>query len=187
MRLLTGFDVEVASWVANLIPHADTFPRSVSIGVLKGEDLVAGVVFHDYRPEFAHIEVSMAATDPRWATRSTIGTILSYPFLQLQCQRITAVTPRKSLQPRRFLEGIGFKREGVLRLGFGTDNAIIYGLLRSEWEAGKYCPVRPVDGKAEFKSSRPRRSSSPGQRSRRGKHGDRSTAAEAKHDWHLWA
>lgn len=188
MRLLTGFDKEVTQWVAERIPHVREFPQSVAIGVLAGDDLVAGVVFHDYHPEYAYIEVSMAATTAKWASRSVIGAILSYPFLQLQCQRITAVTPRKSEQPRRFLEGIGFKREGVLRLGFGDDNAVIYGLLRSEWEAGKYCPVRPLDGE-EGKRIQPRarRSSGPSQRSKRGKHGNRSTAAETKHDWHLWA
>jgi RimJ/RimL family protein N-acetyltransferase len=75
-----------------------------------------------------------------WADPAAIGTILRYPFTTAGCVRVTAVTPRRATSSRRFLEGLGFKREGSVRLGFGDDNAILYGLLESEWRAGRFGP-----------------------------------------------
>jgi len=85
----------------------------------------------------------MAAITPRWASRAVIGSILSFPFEQLDCNRITAVTLRKSpgpkgASPRRFLKGLGFREEGLARDGFGRGkDAVIYGLLKTDWHANK--------------------------------------------------
>lgn len=150
MKLLFGHDADVTHWVTERIPHAavripyfergQVFGPAVAIGVLdKGGQLVAGVVYHNHDPFVRSIEVSCAADSPRWGSRQTFGSLLRYPFGQLQCQRVTAATPRKSTSTRRFLEGLGFKREGSVRLGFGNDNAIIYGLLAEEWRDGRFC------------------------------------------------
>lgn len=160
MRLLYGHDAEVTHWVCSHIPHlAERIPYfelgqvlgpSAAVGVLDGGDLVAGVVFHGYDPFVKAIEVSCAATSARWANRETFREILRYPFAQLGCQRVGAVTPRRATSPRRFLEGLGFKREGSLRRAFGEDAAIVYGLLREEWEGGRFCRERSaLNGKEE--------------------------------------
>lgn len=153
MRLLYGHDAEVTHWVCSHIPHlAERIPYfelgqvlgpSAAIGVLnRAGDLVAGVAFHGYDPFVKAVEVSCAATDPRWATRSNVRAIMRYVWETAGCQRCTAVTPRRSppgaTSPRRFLEGLGFQREGSIRRGFGSDNAIVYGLLREEWEQGRF-------------------------------------------------
>lgn len=154
MNLLLGHDAEVIHWVCERIPHlASRIPYfdkgavlgpAVGIGVLgAGGELIAGAIFHGYDPFVRAIEVSCAAATPRWGNRETFRAILRYPFDQLQCVRISAVTPRSATSTRRFLEGLGFRREGSIRRGFGSDNAIVYGLLREEWLEGRFCrPVR---------------------------------------------
>lgn len=128
----------VGSFVAQRIPHvmlSSAFGAYSAVGVVDETDrLVGGVVFTNYQPDCKSIELSAAADDHRWLTRPVIGEILSYPFHQLGCQRLTAVTPRKAASARRFLEKFGFRREGLVRLGFGSDDAIITGLLRKEWD-----------------------------------------------------
>lgn len=157
MNLLRGHDAEVTHWVCQHIPHlAVRIPHfepgqvlgpSVAIGVLDDHGaLIAGVVFHGYDPFVQAIEVSCAATSPRWGNRETFREILRYPFVGASCQRISAVTPRKATSTRRFLEGLGFQREGSLRRGFGSDNAIVYGLLREDWENGRFCREREPIG-----------------------------------------
>lgn len=147
MRLLFEHDRAVCHWVAERIPYLR--PRipyfepgmvlgpASAIGVL-GHDgaLVAGVVYHNYDPFCRVIEIS-CASEPRsgWLTREVARSLLRYPLGQLGCQRCTAVTPRKSTSTRRFLEGLGFRREGSARRGFGDDNAILYGLLAEDWAA----------------------------------------------------
>lgn len=152
-RILYGHDLDVAHWVAERIPHMReripyfepgmVFGAPAAMGVLDEDGrMIAGVVFHNYDPFVANIEVSCAAESPRWGNRETFRTILRYAFDQINCRRITAVTPRRATSARQFLEGLGFKREGSARFGFGTDNAIIYGLLSEEWAAGRFC-ARP--------------------------------------------
>lgn len=149
MRLLFGHDRDVAHWVATQIPHlaphlsqfeyGGVFGQAAAIGVINaGGELVGGVVYHNWNPIAGNIELSFAAKDPRWLTPTIVRHLLRYCWVQLQCQRITAVTPRRATRAREFLDRFGFKREGSIRRGFGTDNAIISGLLREEWDAHRF-------------------------------------------------
>ena len=99
---------------------------------------LGGVVFSNWQPACRSIEVSFASASPRWLTRRLIGAILSYPFVQLDCQRITALTPRRARSARRFIDAFGFKREGLIRQGFGDDDAVVSGMLKREWEGSRW-------------------------------------------------
>jgi RimJ/RimL family protein N-acetyltransferase len=146
VRLRYGDDVLVAYWVAARIPHMESgadFGPCKAIGVENSRgELIGGVVYHNYMPVVGNIELSFAADTAKWLTRPIICGLLSYPFDQLQCQRVTGVTPRRATSARRFLDQFGFKREGCVRRGFGTDHAIISGLLREEWQASKWAKPR---------------------------------------------
>jgi RimJ/RimL family protein N-acetyltransferase len=142
VRLALGRDAEVAAWVAARIPQMEgpgDFGPYVAIGVESeaGRPL-GGVVFSNFLPRYGSIEASFASDHPRWLTRPLIRQIMSYPFGQLGCARITAVTPRRARAARRFLDAFGFRREGLVRKGFGTDDAVISGLLRREWDASRW-------------------------------------------------
>lgn len=154
MRLLYGHDAEVAHWVGLHIPltalrlardpMTPPFGPCVAIGVLNPAcELVAGTVFHSYDPDCRSIEVSCAATSRMWARPEVVRAIMCYPFETAKCQRMTAVTPKRAREPRRFLEALGFKREGSIRRGYGSDAAIIYGLLAEEWAAHRIHRTKP--------------------------------------------
>lgn len=143
MRLLLGQSEAVASWVAYRIPQMSTgadFGPCQAVGVVTqdGQRLVAGVVFHNFQRAFQNIEVSFAADTPAWLTRNVARGILALPFQQWDCQRITSLTPKKNKAARAFLEKFGFKREGCVKKGFGTDDMIISGLMRDEWAAHRW-------------------------------------------------
>jgi RimJ/RimL family protein N-acetyltransferase len=142
MHLVLGQDRDVAAWVAARIPHMGAgadFGPCAAIGVVDAAGRpLGGVVFSSFLPACRSIEVSIAADRARWLTAPLIRGIMSYPFVQLGCQRVTAITPRRAAPTRRFLDRFGFKREGVLRKGFGTDDAIIHGLLEREWRASRW-------------------------------------------------
>ena len=142
MRLVWQ-DPDVAAWVAARIPQmegAGDFGPCQAVGVVsESGEALGGVVFHNWQPRFKNIEVSFASASPRWLSRNLIRGILSYPYAQLGCARITAVTPRRATSARRFLDVFGFRREGLVRRGFGTDDAVISGLLRTEWERSRWC------------------------------------------------
>lgn len=110
----------------------------VGIGVVQGAVLVAGILFHSYVPEYRSIEISMAADTPKWASRTRIGLILGYPFRQLGCQRVTTAIKASNDRAIRFNEGLGFQHEGVMKLGYGDEDCVILGLMRTDWENSRY-------------------------------------------------
>ena len=165
MRVLWGHSDEIALWVGWRIPYVRRrlerdptvpFGPCQAAGVIDRHGaLVAGLVFHNFDPDCPSFEVSFAADTSRWLTRPIICELLRYPFDDLRCRRLTAITPKKATDARRFLDKFGFRREGVATEGFGTDDAIISRLLAREWRATKWCKALPErrrereDGKAK--------------------------------------
>ena len=127
-------------WLAARLPLPADLSKASCIGVARDRRLVAAVAFTSHNG--GNCEISMAADSPRWATPATIYSILAYPFFQLGCRRVTCLTQRGNKRTRRFLEGIGFKLEGCIREwwadGEKVHDALVYGLLRSEFIIGKF-------------------------------------------------
>lgn len=130
--LIYGHDRELSLWAGQKLGYSGPIgnhhhePRA--IGVARGGKIVAVAVFYDYR--ITSIEVTFVTTTPRWASRENIKAILSYPFVQLGCRRVTAITEEGNTSARAFLERLGFKQEGIHPDGFETGTGISYGLLR---------------------------------------------------------
>ena len=127
-------DYRMLGWVAARIPHLGAgyqWTLAHALGVVKDGRILAGMVVHDYNPNYRNCQISMAADDPKWATRSTIAALLAYPFGQLQVNRITTVIASRNTRAIRFNLGIGFGQEGRSPDGFGDDDALIFGLLRA--------------------------------------------------------
>ena len=132
IEIIYGQDDKIIKWVQERIPHvsSDGFGPATAIGIMKEGYLIAGIVYHRYQK--FDIEMSMASIDPSWATRKILRTMFQYPFQQLGCSRVTATTPKNYKHVRTFLERLNFKLEGVIRKGYGSEDACIYGLLREE-------------------------------------------------------
>lgn len=141
MQLICGQDAAVAEWVRARIPHmaGGDFGPCVAIGVAdEGGRLVAGAVYHGYTalPGGGDIQMSMAADSAGWARRGIIRGLLSYPFDQAGCHRVTTITPLRNARALKINKGLGFEQEGRIRRGYGDDDAIIMGLLRED--AGRW-------------------------------------------------
>lgn len=133
MNLVYGQDAAVAEFVRQRAPHAGNgFEKYTAIGVEDAGEIIAGVVYNEYRPRDRTIHVSIASSTPRWASRRTLRAVFGYPFVQLNCERLTAYTGRSMARVRQFLEELGFTCEGCMRKGFADDDCVIYGMLRDE-------------------------------------------------------
>jgi hypothetical protein len=149
VRLLLGYDEQVAVWAAARIPHMGVPPeKCVGMGIVDGSGHLRGAaLFHGYTPAYRSIDISFVLESPRWLTLPVTAGIMAYPFIQLHCGRVTAATPRKSASARRFLEKFGFKREGLVRRGFGDfGDAVVYGLTERDWSESRFHPGRALDG-----------------------------------------
>ena len=129
--LVCGCDKDVARWVGRLLEVTD-FGVCSAIGVVRDGHMVAGAVFHQYR--HPAIEISFASLDARWATRDAIRGLLRYPFVQLNCRRLTAISPEQREEAIAFMVRLGFKIEGRHPDALMSGAAVSLGLLRADAE-----------------------------------------------------
>lgn len=131
IRAIAGHDREIARWVGDRLGIDDFSPFCGALGIIDDHGIIAGVVFNNYR--HPNIEATIASTTPRWCTSRVLRGIFSYPFWQLKCSRVTAVTSVKNQPTQAFLCRIGFQQEGVMRRAFRNDeDAVIFGMLAEE-------------------------------------------------------
>jgi len=129
--VIYGQDARVIEWVSARVDTVG-FTGAVGIGLEQDGELIAGVVFDMYTKAGISMHVAALPTR-RWMTRDYLYRCFAYPFLQLQCRRITGLVRVDNLEAQRFDEHLGFKREGLLREACedGTD-MIVYGMIREE-------------------------------------------------------
>ncbi len=129
--VLYGADADVIEFVRQRIPGMATPTHAVGLGIVSDRRLIGGFVFSNFVGH--NIEVSAAVDSARWATRGTLDQMFGYPFRQLGCARITAITREDNVRTHRILTGTGFKQEGRARKAWdGEHDAIIFGILKEE-------------------------------------------------------
>jgi RimJ/RimL family protein N-acetyltransferase len=124
--LLFDRDQMLARWAGARLGIAD-FSPCVAIGVARGDGVIAAAIYNNYRPP--NIEITFVTSSPRWASKEAIRAMLRYPFVQLGCARLTAVTPAQNRAARAFLARLGFRQEGVHPDALPGGDAVSYGLL----------------------------------------------------------
>jgi hypothetical protein len=103
---------------------ADPF---IGLIIESGGKTVGAAILNDYRPG-ENIELSMHVNGAM--SIGDIRSIARYCFARVR--RITAHTNVANMKARRVLTMLGFKREGLLREWFDGEDAVVFGLLKSE-------------------------------------------------------
>ena len=124
---------ELREWVMERIKGYYAGPSSYPVAVLRGEELLAVVIYDNWRG--TDITLTVAAESPRWITKETAATLLTYPFTTLNVSRITALARKDNKRSRRLIRGMGFKEEGCVRCAdYDGADMILYGLTRQDLE-----------------------------------------------------
>lgn len=119
-------DARVAQFVERAISRA-IIPPFTCIGVERGGEVVAGVVFNCYTGADIHVTVAGSPT------RSLIRSVGKYAYGQLRCQRMTVITEQPKVV--EYAQRLGGVVEGALRNQFGAGrNGVLIGILRDEWK-----------------------------------------------------
>ncbi|MCV6826002.1 MULTISPECIES: GNAT family N-acetyltransferase [Halocynthiibacter] len=122
--VMFGADRIVGEWVAERIPTFVHTPESKALGVIKGDKLVAGVVYERFNG--VHMEVSIAAdTGSPWADRETLRTLFHYPFIQLGCAVISVIVPASNLQSLNLATKLGFHPEAYIKFAAHDGSALV--------------------------------------------------------------
>lgn len=183
----------IAAWVASRIEFMAANPDfgpCIAIGVVdEAGNLLAGVVLHDYHPDWGAVSMSHAALTPKWLTKRIISGIMSVPFVQYGVGRVTATTPRKAASACQFLRKFGFRQEGVIRRGLGNDDALVWGLLSEEWDRSRFNLQRGLLNRGQENpiAAAGSRSHRRRKRAKRGEHCDGGSATAHEHGQHLRA
>lgn len=135
--LILGCDELIAAWTEDRLGLSrGCLSPSAAMGICIKGKLVAGVVFNAYRPadekSEATIEATIASTDPNWCTRRHLAGIFDYPFRQLNCRRLHAITEATNQPARAFLCRLGFKEEGILHGAYRAGDGVLHAMLREE-------------------------------------------------------
>jgi RimJ/RimL family protein N-acetyltransferase len=138
-QIIFGQDERVAAWVAKQLPHVGAAGfgpcRALAVISASGRPLGA-IVYHDLQEQAGTVQISMATVSPLWAQPQTIRDFLAVPFDQYKVRKVWTCIPSDNVRALRFNEGIGMKREAVLRHQFARDrHAVIFGMMAGQYAA----------------------------------------------------
>jgi len=127
-----GQEDRVVPWVGQRIDEDHFGKGCIALGLEEDGELIAGVVYNWYTGPSISIHVA-AEPGRRWLNRDFLFRVFAYPFLQLNCNRVTGLVRVDNLDAQRFDEHLGFVREGVIRQGAeDKTDFILYGMLKDE-------------------------------------------------------
>lgn len=92
--------------------------------------LVGAVLYEGYTK--TNIFMHCAGRGKRWISKSLLKAAFTYPFVQLNCNRVTAWVDDSNEDSKRLIEHIGFEKETMLK-GAAPDggDVILYVLWRN--------------------------------------------------------
>lgn len=135
--LIYGADKEIAAWTANQFGQPpDYFDPCRAIGISKNGKIIAGVIYNNQKKSLGKpymLEMTVASIDKRWSTRHNLRALFSYPFSQLQLERVNTQCDSENEGLIMFNKRLGFVEEGRHRKAFPNGNdAISFGMLKGE-------------------------------------------------------
>ena len=137
--MILFWDDRVAAWVAGRIPGCERgFGNCRALGVVSRNEMIAGIVFHNWDPKAGVIEISGAATSPRWFCRRVINVALGYVFDGLNCQMLITRQAPGNDRARGIWLALGGTEYLIPRLR-GRDEAECFITLTEEaWRSSKF-------------------------------------------------
>lgn len=100
-----------------------------TISVIRNDEIAAVIAYYNFTKRDCFIA---AAAEGFWLTKSVIQVVFRYPFVQLECKRITAICNERNERSIKLVTGLGFKQEGRVRDYYESADALVLGLLKHE-------------------------------------------------------
>ena len=123
-NVLFGDDARVGAWVASRITGMFLSASARALGVLRGDDLVAGVIFERWNG--VHVEASIAAElSGAWASRATMFALFYYPFVTLGCQAVTVLVPSSNPESLNLATKLGFEPEAMVKFAAHDGSTLV--------------------------------------------------------------
>lgn len=133
--IVSGEDkAAIARFVANQIPGCERgWENYQALGVWRDGELVGGIVYHNWSPESAVIELSVGATTPHWMSRRVLRELFAYPFDFLDCRMIAMRVSEYNTHMRSILKRLGCKEYAIDDLRSEGEAEVVCTLTRAAW------------------------------------------------------
>lgn len=137
MRLVHGLDKEASAYITARFPDLtrnNPYRAHKAVGIVTDDDVMVGAIGICLVNEF-EASVSMVIDDWRaFPDRKTLKELFGMIFDGPRpLHRVSCQIARGNKKARRIAEKLGFKVEGMKRLGYTErQHAMLYGMLRSE-------------------------------------------------------
>jgi RimJ/RimL family protein N-acetyltransferase len=129
-----GVNQAIAEFVASHIPGCERgWEHFTTLGMVERNQLVAGVVFHNYAPEAGVIELSSASITKRWLSRPMLKAMFGYPFDEIGCQMVVLRVSERNTVMIEIAERFGFSSYRIPRLRGREEAEIIFTLTDDDW------------------------------------------------------
>lgn len=139
-RFCTGDRAElVAGWVARRIEGCERgFGPCAALAVESGSNVLGAVVFHNYSPESGVMEMSAAASSPRWLTRPVLRAMHGYIFNDAGCQMAVMRVSERNRHMLSIAERYGYTLHRIPRLRGRDEAEMICTLTDDEWRKSRF-------------------------------------------------
>lgn len=120
-----------------LKPRADVdleLSSSSYMGFEENGKILGVVFFSDY--DNHNIFIHLAIDNPKICQKKNIRLMFDYVFNQAKCKRVTATCDDSRDRIKKLVEGVGFKKEGLIRNMINRNDkdidVVVYGMLNNE-------------------------------------------------------
>lgn len=134
--------IAAAEWLRGLTPHVVrpfSQPNFQIACVLDGIELRGAIMFTDWFPEYATMQVSIAGTGAGWLTRGILRQAFGYAFHSCGVNKLWCSMRHDVPHVLQFNRRLGFRPEGTLKDQYGPGvHAVVSRLTRGEWRRTPY-------------------------------------------------
>lgn len=125
-------DQLVMRWVAERIDGFQVCEGYRALGVVKGGQIAAGVVYDNYNG--IHCQASIAAEPgTRWASRPVLRRIFSYPFTTMDVRAVSVLVSTANLASLNLATKLGFWPEAIIKFAaYDGGDLLVLKMFRNE-------------------------------------------------------
>lgn len=137
MKPVWGLDGVVLPLVQAICQMPRPFANAKAMAFEHKGEIVGGLVFNNWEPEHGTIEVTVAATNPRWMTREILSEAARYAFEKCKCHALVARTTEKNPSARMW-RSLGADETSIPHLlGYGKPQ-VVFVLTERQWKKSKF-------------------------------------------------
>jgi RimJ/RimL family protein N-acetyltransferase len=125
----------LAGWMEARLGLQRPFREPYStMGIFHRNELIAALIFENYRSQEGTIEIGVASTSPHWLNRTVMNAMAEFVFGQLGCQMAYFRTSVKNLSACKLMGKVGFGKIIVPRGRGRNEDEILFYLSDDDWQ-----------------------------------------------------